>query len=228
MLDQIDFASSLVLLDGRNPFLLACEGGYFTVEKLALLLQRGASVHDRDRYGNTCLHLCQSLIGNRIKINRGKLSEIRDALIYLIQQGADIFAKNLGGESVSYTVYNDVDLPDKWHRRIREHVWECALANCGYGIYDFRPHARCATYSTLFTREHFEELWSGCEHLCPYYDDDEDALYLTDSSEDVWHDYEHVKRENDHGDDAMERYDSEDDGNDSEDGGVNLGPGYVT
>ena len=50
---------------------------------------------------------------------------------------------------------------------------------------NFGTRPRRAVYTKDRTRAHFEQIWNGCEHLCPYYEDVEDAVYLTDSSEDM-------------------------------------------
>lgn len=233
MLDQVGFADCQISMKGWNPFLLTCQGAYFTVEKFGILLQRGASVYDRDDYGNTCLHKCLQGIHRRIYV--GNVSHARDGLMYLIQRGADVFAENEPGESVSHAAYNIVYTTDEepHHRAFREDVWDCVLANCGYDIYDFRPHGRGAVYAKSYTRAHFEELWAGCEHLCPYYNDEEDAVYLTDSSGDLENDDEDGGTDHCHEDEAMEEDsvaeemgdDDASDWSDSEDGGVNLGAG---
>ncbi|KAK3361862.1 hypothetical protein B0T24DRAFT_498839, partial [Lasiosphaeria ovina] len=90
-------------------------------------------------------------------------------IMYLINHGADPYAKDHFSKSVStyaYTLrhYDFVRLGD-----IRGDVWDFALAVCGYDISEFRRgYPRKARYGSLYTRKHFEELWSGHEQLCPY------------------------------------------------------------
>jgi len=96
-------------------------------------------------------------------------------IIYLIDQGADIFAKDFLGVSVSGMAY--APGIDKRTRKIlggaRGDVWDFSLAVCGYNITDFREKIRRPRYGTYYTRKDFEKLWAGHEHLCPYYDDED-------------------------------------------------------
>ncbi|MBE3044004.1 ankyrin repeat domain-containing protein [Candidatus Bathyarchaeota archaeon] len=225
MLDLVPLSTSQILLGGENPFLLICKGGRYSVEKFEIVLQRGASVHDRDSDGNTCLHLCVWLDD---QLDHSEVIGARDGQIYLIQRGADPFAENLYGDSVSQEAYDKLSsVHAPLHiQRLSEDVWDCVLANCGYDIDDFRTRPRRAVYTKHYTRAHFEQLWEGCEHLCPYYEDEEDAVYLTDSSEDLEDDDKDGGSGCEHGNGDLEE--DEDDWSDSEDGGVGLGPGNET
>ena len=234
LLDRIDFKSIQSILDGESPLLLLCNFGYFNVAKFTLLLRRGATVYDRSTLeGKTCLHLCFVLLGIT-KDDRGYIGDIRDGLVYLIQQGADVRAKDKYGVSVSDEAYGVYTRNITLRSRIRENIWDCVLTICGYDISDFRRRPRRAIYSPAYSRMDFEELWAGYEHLCPYYDDEDDAIYLSDIGET---DYESDDDDGnccsgsaeedvvDSGDENgnMERAE-DDDWSDSEDGGVSLDP----
>lgn len=50
-------------------------------------------------------------------------------------------------------------------------MWDAILVSFGYDIRDFRKgHPRKVYYTSLYTRRIFEEIWSGVEYSCPYYD----------------------------------------------------------
>ncbi|KAM7213377.1 hypothetical protein V8F06_011227 [Rhypophila decipiens] len=55
---------------------------------------------------------------------------------------------------------------------------DVVLADCGFDVAWFRLKfgiRRRAEYGHGYTRQVFEDLWKGQEHLCPYYYDDEEA-----------------------------------------------------
>ena len=139
-------------------------------------------------------------------------------------------------------------------RRRSEDLWDCVLAKCGYTISDFRRRSRRAVYLkhprrwSEYTRRHFEELWAGCKHLCPYYNDrDDERVVNYDGC--IWNESEDGQVEDECeeigwcrcGEDELngsececdtEGYDrdgeileSDDyDPSNSEDGGINIGP----
>ena len=217
LLDRVGFANAQAMMDGHNPFLCLCESGEPSVEGLTLLLQRGATVHDRNSKGSTCLHLCISQFRSYVK-NR---LAIRDSLIYLIRQGADIRAKDFQNRSVSDVAYQRGEGENLCVSRIREDFWDCVLANCGYDISDFRRHPRRAIYIKRscyilsYTRSHFKKLWAGCEHRCPYYHHDDDSIHVFTRFGDTGDDNDEDCRS------SAEESD-EDDWGGSEDGGAAL------
>lgn len=173
MLDKGNaFAGVKTVVTGiSTPPLMYCMFRRWGTEGFALLLRHGASVRDHDFEGNTCLHLCFNSLHSPYPPSQ--IQRARDAIIYLIQQGADVFAENIEGQSVSDIAYS---LKFGWSGDI----WDCALARCGYDVSHFRlGRTRQAKYGPHYTRDDFEDLWSGAEHLCPYYDPQEDDIYVS-------------------------------------------------
>jgi hypothetical protein len=90
----------------------------------------------------------------------------------LIQHGADVYAENMDGESVSQWAYStdpwvDEDPPSSDGG---DH-WDTALFRCGYDITNFQiGYPRKTVYTDWCTRKDFEKLWDGVEGACPYYD----------------------------------------------------------
>lgn len=202
MLDEANVFPGIqtVAESGLTPLLVYCACGYWQIEGFEVLLRYSASVRESDHDGNTCLKLCLGFIDNP-DLHYEAL-RARDAIIYLIEQGADVFAQNTRSYSVSDVAYQS----DKLWGSFRGDLWDCAVANCGYDVSEFRSgRTRQAVYTRRYTRDDFEDLWAGAEHLCPYYDLQEDDIYLSDSSCD------------EDSDDDLASSDS-----DSEDGGASL------
>ncbi|KAI9711511.1 MAG: hypothetical protein M1820_002074 [Bogoriella megaspora] len=86
--------------------------------------------------------------------------------------GADIDAVDDFGRSVTDMAYQSVyDYPN-WGGGYRGDLWDAALLQCGYDVYERRlHHARTPQYDGMYRREDFERLWEGREELCPYFDD---------------------------------------------------------
>lgn len=149
---------------GLTPLLLACSYGAlsFDPDILEFLLKRGAKINDRDLFGNTCLHLY--LYGD----NWDYCGDVRVAcrvLILLLRHGADIHAINDDGISVSERAYT------RRGNSASGDVWDRALVEEGYRVCEFRRGwPREANFTDYYLKEHFERLWDGIEHLCPYYD----------------------------------------------------------
>jgi hypothetical protein len=95
-------------------------------------------------------------------------------IVLLIKHGADLYAEDYNGQSVSHTAYS-VESEDRVEFGcVTGDVWDFALVLSGYSISVFRQgHGRRACYGTLYTRRDFENLWVGREHLCPYYGDED-------------------------------------------------------
>ncbi|KAK4034293.1 hypothetical protein C8A01DRAFT_18863 [Parachaetomium inaequale] len=109
-------------------------------------------------------------------------------IIFLIRSGADVHAKDHNGRSVSDLAYARFPHPWDMVGSMQGDVWDFALAVCGYNISDFRQgRCRKAHYGGYYNRQGFEELWAGHEHLCPYYDVEEDTGPCSDEEdEDEW------------------------------------------
>jgi hypothetical protein len=163
-----------------------------------VLLRRNADVSARDGLGRTCLHFCvlsewylllwdyEGPLGSATSHPIHRYSK---GIILLIQNGADVHAQDHSGGSVSDYAYaggpvrtNVQHLGGVWGD-----VWDSALAMCGYRISEFRRRhggRRKACYKTVYTRQVFENVWEGYEHLCPYYHDQDDIEMDAADSED--------------------------------------------
>ncbi|KJR83366.1 uncharacterized protein SPSK_04661 [Sporothrix schenckii 1099-18] len=103
------------------------------------------------------------------------MQRAQSGLAYLLDLGANPFANDDMGVSVSEAAYLDTDYGTS---RMGD-VWDAVLADFGFGVADFRrEHPRVARYCWFYTRRDFEKLWVGQEHLCPYYNDDEE-IWIT-------------------------------------------------
>lgn len=115
-----------------------------------------------------------------MKTDRGDdTKRARDGLAYLLSHGADPLAVDDSNESVSETAY--FNMKDETSRA--GDVWDAVLVDFGFAITDFRRRCpRKASYRPFYTRRDFEELWTGREHLCPYYYDEEvyEEVWTTD------------------------------------------------
>jgi len=178
-----DFAAHFVDLQergnlGLTPFLSACMAGNETLDPensfeslrnikvLSLFLENGASVHDRDVHGATCLH--------QVFINQNKPpseEDWHDSLKFLIDKGADVYAEDYRGRSVSHVAYSGSCWDDDCGS-YRGDLWDAVLDACGYDIREFRKgYPRIAAYGARYTRSDFEALWKDREDRCPYWDD---------------------------------------------------------
>ncbi|CAG7562353.1 unnamed protein product [Fusarium equiseti] len=110
------------------------------------------SPDDHQTLGFTCLH---SLV---YKAHRSKDRDELEALMFLIQNGADVFAVDHHQYSVSMRAYlpNDNDNQYSSKGSYRGDLWDAAMSICGYDI----------------TGRDFERLWQGHESSCPYWDDE--------------------------------------------------------
>ncbi|KAK4206654.1 hypothetical protein QBC37DRAFT_458128 [Rhypophila decipiens] len=174
----------------RTALLSYCSGGCcnprYSVDALSLLVSRGANLNDRDSAGNTCLHLIMDGIRSGSSFCHlldesmdatDYLEEVRAAAVYLIDQGADVWAENNQGVSISKMSY--------CMNGVREYLWDLILADSGYEIAMMRKdcgyigrwrryHAEESrsgrSLGEQFTLDVFKALWWGDERLCPYYE----------------------------------------------------------
>lgn len=121
-------ADPLQFLVGPNSFAYPSKFDY--IHKLHLLLERGADVRTRDRWGRNCLHM---IMENLYRHNSGNwdiipgvlsglYDELKDALMSMVTAGADINASECLGRSVShYACESHI-----------EELWIEVLAECGY------------------------------------------------------------------------------------------------
>ncbi|KAH8893999.1 hypothetical protein GQ53DRAFT_821120 [Thozetella sp. PMI_491] len=113
----------------------------------------------------------------------------REVLMCFIQNGADVYDQDDCGLTASEYAYANY-----WLGSYAGDLWDSVLAACGYEVASFRVnHPRRSKYTTAFsscyTRDQFEIIWAGMEHLCPYYNNDE-STSSSDNSESSGHDLE--------------------------------------
>lgn len=115
--------------DGHNMLLFSSVGcGYgLNPDFIKILFDRGASVMARGNRGESCLHLALQLVRCPEK------SSEKDSLLLLVKAGADVYATDYSGMSVSYVAINSSD----WKRGFnlgayRRDLWDEVLTECGY------------------------------------------------------------------------------------------------
>lgn len=213
-----------MILDDRGltPLLAYCSSDHFGVEGLSLLLDRGANIHARTPLGRTCLHLCVDPLNPWACITLfgyfglSDLDRARSALTYLVRRGADVFACDDGGASVTecaYTRDRRSQVFAVFATSARGDVWDVVLADCGFDVASFREDwPRRARYNDVYTREVFEGLWKGREHLCPYYYDEEQLSTDEESGSEESDSEEYDTEEDDSEESGSEESGSEDSG----------------
>ncbi len=146
-----------------TPLMVHCLSGMITVDSVSLLINRGADTAARDRCGRTCLHYC---LGGVLRL---PAMAVQAAWAYLIRHGADPFAVDDQMKSVTSYAYLD------WGQNssCTGDVWGAVLADLGVDVAKSRRRLgslRTPQYTDRYSRDDFEKLWEGKEHLCPYYD----------------------------------------------------------
>lgn len=170
-----------------------CFGSRWSAENIAVLLQRNADVTDRDEMRRTCLHHCfrRHVICDHVRAgdeftpdhdSSDQIQRYSEAIILLVKTGADVYAEDNDGRSVSAYAYSRPcgKSNKKKISCICGDVWDFALAMCGYEISKFRQKEgvpRKPRYTACYTRQTFQNLWAGHENLCPYYDDKNHGLF---------------------------------------------------
>jgi len=148
------------------------------LKTLALSLDKGgACINDTDPRGLAFLHL---FFG---RFNLGPSDQDwKDALIYLVLRGADVYAKDERGTSVSHIAYSR--LCREWEpQSYRGDLWDAVLDACGHDVREFRKgYPRTALYTADYSRRDFEALWEGREERCPYWDDADWSIPDNESS----------------------------------------------
>jgi hypothetical protein len=130
-----------------------------------MLVDAGADVRRLTEDGRTAFHL----LIQAAKPRSGKSN--LESLVFLIQKGPSVHALDRQYKSVSTLAYTEDGCADPLG--FRGDVWDAALATCGYDLVEFRKdHPRTPRYSQMYLRSHFEVIWGGIEHLCPYWDDE--------------------------------------------------------
>lgn len=111
---------------------------------------------------------------NNRKKSFSKALERRDLLIYLISTGDDHCDSDFPGSRLSYQAYGGMCKPCSLSQSsLVGDLWDSLLDIYGYNVSEFRQdYQRIPTYKNGYTREIFEQLWSGREERCPYWDDE--------------------------------------------------------
>ncbi|KAG8667457.1 hypothetical protein FPOAC1_012288 [Fusarium poae] len=149
--------------NGMSPFLKACTRLDTNREIISHFLKMGACIDDRASDGATCLRLVLDCTDSTIVAF--------ERLTLLLEHGADPFAEDNQGISISEAAYNKLGLRDEILGSFGD-VWDAALHVSGWDIRQFRTiRRRKPRYDSFYTRADFEELWRGREDECPYCDD---------------------------------------------------------
>ncbi|EEY19232.1 predicted protein [Verticillium alfalfae VaMs.102] len=144
---------------------------HIDIEMLAPILDMGVSVHDSYpfRLGGSCLHLAVQYVafwGSNVE---------RDAIIYLVRQGADVRAKSDAGFSV--TDIANVSTRTRMAGSYTRDLWDVVLVACGYDPHAFpRNHPYRPRWRTgwrldpkeCYGMSDLQRLWKGMEDRCPY------------------------------------------------------------
>lgn len=152
------------------------------IQRLSFLLSKGCRIGEVDNNGFNCLHVFFSdadppaLKDNDdiLRLRPGG-KDLRDSLVYIVRQGADVYATDRLGRSVSEFAYSETC----WSTAAElgsycGDLWDAVLDLCGYDISQFRKgYPRRAMYTNEYSREDFERLWKGREGRCPYWDDED-------------------------------------------------------
>lgn len=109
---------------------ISTRGYHDTVDKIALLIERGANPNVQDNVGDTCLHVI--LRCEHVRHHGSAEVKLPDLLMVFVTGGADVFSTNYYGETVSEAaVKSDC-----------QHIWKQVLDDCGYNseaVLDFSP-----------------------------------------------------------------------------------------
>jgi hypothetical protein len=116
------FGSPLLYLAGRYSFM---SGWSLDIhEKMFLLLECGADIAARGRFGGSCLHVVLEFDADvtRIQFPNYQEEEFKDILMCMVTAGADVAASNGNRRTVSQTAV----------KYGHEELWREVLAECGY------------------------------------------------------------------------------------------------
>jgi hypothetical protein len=171
LLTAFTFSSDLVPFDSTSH-----------IQRLSFLLSKGCRIGEVDNNGFNCLHvLFSEAPPPALKDNDDILrcrpdgKDVRDSLVYIVRQGADVYATDRLGRSVSQFAYSETCWSTA--RELGSYcgdLWDAVLDLCGYDISQFRKgYPRRAMYTDDYFRQDFERLWEGREGRCPYWDDED-------------------------------------------------------
>lgn len=140
---------------GRTMLLFSSQSLEYALKPhfIKVLLDRGASVMARNIFGQTCLHLVLESI-RFPEINSDKVS-----VSLLVKAGADVYAKDKNGMSVSDVAYTPFFVGRSYNLgTYRRHLWDEILTECGYDPAAF--HGQFQELEEVFDSE---EEFSGSD-----------------------------------------------------------------
>lgn len=120
--------------------------------------------------GKTGIHY---LMTKKIHLWLAFMPEFMDLLIFVMENGGDIWAVDDAGYLAAHYAYDVTCEADYlFSPSLKGDLWDSALSYLGYDILRFRRYyPRKARYMPGYTRQDFEKLWQGREGDCPYWDD---------------------------------------------------------
>lgn len=98
--DFIDLHKKINNKVGTPILAFAGTPGFSIPQCIEILLKYGASIKDRDCLGRTCLHLVINVYIGCLHLG------VRDLLVLLINAGADVYARDNKGKTVSWAAYS--------------------------------------------------------------------------------------------------------------------------
>lgn len=155
---------------------------------ITAIMKLGFDVNGTDKAGETSLHTLLRKIGYDAGHQPWYIRE-QEALATLLELGADpnVPMGSCGLTAFDFAYFRCARLADCWFpieqdgrgRDIgsyRGDLWDSCLSLHGYKTEELfkvrRKYQRRARYAGVYTRDVFESLWKGREHLCPYWDDE--------------------------------------------------------
>lgn len=168
---------------GKGPFLETFRfpyphrtytGATSLIRRLSFLLSKGCSVSEVDTAGFTCLHTFFRNARRAVEMAAfcGGGEYVRDVLAYGIRQGADVYAADRRGWSVSQFASSETcSRSNEVLGSYCGDLWDAVLDSCGYDIPQLRKgYPRHAAYTASYSRQEFENLWKRREDRSPYWD----------------------------------------------------------
>ncbi|KAF5625670.1 hypothetical protein F52700_9035 [Fusarium sp. NRRL 52700] len=138
-------------------------------QQIRLLVEHGYDVNSTFR-GQTPLHLLFTKSHSCFDY----LSDYMDIVPYLIEHGADLYAKDYNGYQPWHYAYDATcEACYLFCPSAKGDLWDAVLTSLGYDIFENRKHyPRRSRYVIGYTREDFEKVWNKQKNNCPYWDDE--------------------------------------------------------
>ncbi|KAK1981013.1 hypothetical protein LZ30DRAFT_107046 [Colletotrichum cereale] len=141
-------------------------------ENIRALIKVGADVNAKNCFGQNCL---QYLVEEMCMVGRCVDRDLK-VLGILMETGADIFSRDEEGLSIW-----DTAIENRQQGSYARDALDSMLVSYGYHaeVVEFAEKVpRHGAYTKWYRRRHFDLMWEGKEHLCPYYDDEALGLDL--------------------------------------------------